>query len=156
MKFISQSINRVILFPIVISTHLQLLTTLRAHKIHVINHTTPAFWSIWTNLSWQEIWCVCLQHNSVERDFADSISNLSGPGVGDQGCESYIQVGELCQEWLNHWITVGETVPAPHKNNKEKKSEKNKNHRLLAIQFNEKLTESLLTFYTHWCTVYIM
>lgn len=62
-------------------------------------------------LSGQEIWCICLQHNAVKRDLTDRVSSLHRSEVGDQGCEAHIQVGKLCQEWLDHWITVCETVP---------------------------------------------
>lgn len=62
-------------------------------------------------LSWQEIWCVRLHHNAVQRDLPDSISGLGGLEVRDEGRETHIQVGELRQEGLNHRITVCETVP---------------------------------------------
>lgn len=62
------------------------------------------------HLSWQEIRCVRLQHDAVQRDLADSVSGLSGLEVGYQGGEAHIQVWELSEEGLNHWIAVCETV----------------------------------------------
>lgn len=94
-------------------------------------------------LSWQEIRCVRLQHNAVERDLADSLSGLLSSEVGDQRGEAHAEVWELCQKWLNHWVTFSETVPVQRSNMQqqyltmvETQSECHVNAALRNLQYN--------------------
>lgn len=68
-------------------------------------------------MSWQEERRISLQHNAIQGDVAESISNFCSLHIGDQGCEAHIQVGKLSQERLDHLIAVSETVPGNHRFN---------------------------------------
>lgn len=70
-----------------------------------------------TYMSWQEERRISLQHNAIQGDVAESISNFCSLHIGDQGCEAHIQVGKLSQERLDHLIAVCETVPGNHRFN---------------------------------------
>lgn len=58
-----------------------------AETFSFINDTRCLFWisqaSIYTYLSWQEIWRICLQHNAIQRDLGNGIPDLCSPQVGD-------------------------------------------------------------------------